>query len=369
MKKNRHIIVLLGAIFLLTSCGNDPKKVVAVKQTPMTVKVSTITKNNNKPFLNVSGKIQSVNSADLSTRMMGFVSGVHVHVGDEVRKGQLLISINNVALKAKRAQVNASITEATTAFTNAKKNYNRFSNLFRTNSASQKELDDVTAHFEMTKARLEAANQMKNEINAEFAYSNITSPFNAVITGKYVKKGDMANVGVPLISVEAPGYFEVITMIPETKITSIKNGNNVDVVVKSMNKTIKGQVTEISASAKNTGGQYLAKITLNKTSVPILSGMFVTVQFPIENQKQRDLVLIPKDVIVTKGQLSGVYTVSHNNTALLRWLRLGRTYGDAVEVLSGLSVDESYIVSAEGKLFNGVKIIPTASLSSQKAAQ
>ena len=61
-------------------------------------------------------------------------------------------------------------------------------------------------------------------------------------------------------------------------------------------------------------------------------------------------------ILVKNGQLTGIYTVSQNNTALLRWLRLGRTFGDQVEVLSGLSADEQYIVSAEGKLFNGAKI-------------
>ena len=55
------------------------------------------------------------------------------------------------------------------------------------------------------------------------------------------------------------------------------------------------------------------------------------------------MVLIPTEAIVTNGQLSGVYTVSQSNTALLRWLRLGRTFGDQVEVLSGLYADESYI--------------------------
>ena len=67
-------------------------------------------------------------------------------------------------------------------------------------------------------------------------------------------------------------------------------------------------------------------------------------------------VLIPTEAIITNGQLSGIYTVSQSNTALLRWLRLGRTFGDQVEVLSGLNVGEAYIVSAEGKLFNGIKI-------------
>ena len=68
------------------------------------------------------------------------------------------------------------------------------------------------------------------------------------------------------------------------------------------------------------------------------------------------MVLIPTDAIVTNGQLSGVYTVSQTNTALLRWLRLGRTFGNQVEVLSGLNSNEAYIISADGKLYNGLKI-------------
>jgi multidrug efflux pump subunit AcrA (membrane-fusion protein) len=135
-----------------------------------------------------------------------------------------------------------------------------------------------------------------------------------------------------------------------------EQGIEVDVLVKSIHKTLKGKVSELSTSAKNTGGQYLVKIALDKTDVNILSGMFATVYFPIEKQAKTERVLIPIDALVTNGQLSGVYTVSQTNTALLRWLRLGRVFGNQVEVLSGLNSDEAYIVSAEGKLFNGAKI-------------
>ena len=267
-----------------------------------------------------------------------------------------MVSINNADLQAKKAQVNAGITEATAAFNNAQKDYNRFKNLFADNSASQKEMDDMSAHFEMAKARLESANQMKNEINAQFAYSNITAPFSGIITSKNVEAGNMANPGMPLISIETPGNFEVMAMVPETEISEIKKGSSVDVLIKSINKILKGKVSEVSSSAKNTGGQYLVKIDLNKTEANILSGMFTTVQFPVERKAETAMVLIPKEAIVTNGQLSGVYTVSQSNTALLRWLRLGRTFGDQVEVLSGLNTDELYIIYAEGKLFNGAKI-------------
>ena len=356
MKKYINIITLIALSLFIVSCGSKEKKVAVDNSPAIKITVSKVAVNSDSQFLSVSGKIQASNSADLSTRMMGYVKKVHVNVGDKVRKGQLLVSINNADLQAKKGQVNAGITKAKTALNNAEKNYKRFKNLFASTSVTQKEMDDMTANYEMAKAGLESANQMKNEINAQFAYSNITAPFSGVITSKNIETGDMANPGMPLISIETPKVFEVIAMVPETEISKIKKGTSVNVLVKSLDKTLKGKVSEVSTSAKNTGGQYLVKINLEKTDVPILSGMFSTVQFPVEREIKSSLVLIPKDAIVKNGQLSGVYTVSESNTAMLRWLRLGRTYGNSVAVLSGLNADESYIVSAEGKLFNGAKV-------------
>lgn len=355
--KNIYKLTFLALMLLLSSCGDGDKTAVVDTTAPIAVTISKVTTNGNSLFLTVSGKIQASNSANLSTRIMGFVNKIYVNVGDKVNKGQLLLAVNNTELQAKHAQVNASITEAEAAYNNAEKDYNRFKNLFTESSVSQKEMDDMTANFEMAKARLEAVNQIKNEVNAQFAYTNIKSPFAGVVTNKFIKEGDLASPGVPLIAVESIGKFEVIAMIPESEISQIKSGVKVAVNVKSMKDIITGTVTEVSTSSKNTGGQYLVKITLDKTDTKILSGMFTTVQFPVEKQTKREMVLVPISAIVNRGQLTGIYTVSQNDTAILRWLRLGRTYGEQVEVLSGLNADESYIASADGRLYNGVKIL------------
>ncbi len=341
---------------ILTSCGNasEEKNIDNTPAVPVTV--SSVAAENNSPFLTASGKIEAANSATLSTRMMGFVDKVHVNVGDKVSKGQLLVSINNSDLSAKQAQTSAGITEAQAAFNNAEKDYQRFQNLFAENSASQKELDDQRARYEMAKARLEGAKQMKNEVQSQFAYVNLRAPFNGVVTNKFIEAGDMANPGVPLISVEGPGNFEVTASVPESEIASIKSGSEVKVLIKSAEEAIPGRVTEVSTSARNTGGQYLVKVVLEKTDATIFSGMYATVQFPIQRKSEATTVMVPKEAIITRGQLTGIYTVSQSNTAILRWLRLGRSFGDRVEVLSGLAAEERYIVSSEGKLFNGAKI-------------
>ena len=356
--KKIFIPILTVALILLTSC-NGEKKEAPAKELAIAVKVSGISSDDNSPFVTASGKIEAENSANLSTRMMGYVTKIHVQVGQKVGAGQLLVSINNTDLQAKKAQVDASIHQATAAYSNAKKDYDRFVNLFKQQSASQKELDDITARYEMAKAGLEGARQMRNEILAQFSYSNITAPFSGVVTNTFVKEGDMANPGMPLVSLEGASKLQVTAMISENDIVSIKKGMTVNVLVKSSNVTLTGKVSEVSISASNTGGQYLVKVNLDKTDASVLSGMFVNVQFPVANKTQMvetNRILVPENALVKQGQLSGIYTIATGNIAILRWLRIGKTFGNQVEVLSGLSANEQYIVSADGKLYNGALV-------------
>ncbi len=356
MKKTIYTIALASLGLFATSCGSDDKKQAANEGPVVPVQVETPSGAGDR-FLTASGQIEAVNSANLSTRMMGFIDDINVNVGDKVNKGQLLVSINNSDLQAKRAQVNAGITEAEAAYRNAEKDYQRFKALFEEQSASQKEMDDQTARFEMAQARLEAAKQMKNEINSQFAYVNIRAPFSGVITNKFAEEGTMANPGQPLLAIEAPGNFEVTARVAADNISRIETGTKVDVIVKSVEQTVPGTVAEVSTSASNTGGQYLVKVALEDTEADLKSGMYATVRFPVEMQENTsEAVMIPAEAIVSRGDLKGVYTVSQQNTAMLRWLRLGRTYGDRIEVLSGLNPDEAYIISADGKLFNGAKV-------------
>jgi RND family efflux transporter MFP subunit len=359
MKKIITLLSISAALFI--SCGKDKKETSTIEPA-IAVKVSGTTADRNGEFVTASGKIEAEHSANVSTRMMGYVTKVHVKVGQKVRAGQLLVSVNNSDLQAKKAQVDASIFSATAGYHNAKKDFERFTVLFNQQSASQKELDDITSRYEMAKAGLEGAKQMRNEVMAQFSYSNITAPFSGEVTNTYVKDGDMANPGMPLVSVEGASQLQVTAMVSESDITSIKNGMDVKVLIKSTHQEVTGKVIEVSGSAKNTGGQYLVKVNLNNAGSKVLSGMFVNVQFPIANQPQTtataksDKVLVPESVLIHQGQLTGIYTIGTGNVAILRWLRIGKTFGNQVEILSGLSSEEQYIVSAEGKLYNGVKI-------------
>lgn len=349
--------MIFAVTSLIVSCKKEETKNVA-ETTIVPVRLMQAQSSESEGFVSASGRIEAENKAIISTRMMGYITKMDLKVGQRVTKGQHLISINSTDLEAKKGQIEANILQTQAAYNNAKKDYDRFVNLFGNQSASQKELDDMTARFEMAKAGLEGAKQMRNEINSQFAYTNIKSPINGVVTATFSKQGDMANPGMPLINIEGQGHLQVVAMVSESEIAMLKNNMPVTIRMKSIDKTLEGKIVEISPSALNDGGQYIVKINFSKSDAGILSGMYANVIFPV-NAKQsasKTKTTVPKSALVNEGQLTGIYTMSEDSVAILRWLRLGKEFGDNVEVLSGLSGNETYIISSEGKLFNGAKV-------------
>ena len=130
-------------------------------------------------------------------------------------------------------------------------------------------------------------------------------------------------------------------------------------MIKSTGRIIKGKVLEVSPSSQFSGGQYQVTVSIPEMETKgLYSGMYVNVAIRGEgNERSSDgTTLVPAAALIHKDQLAGLYTVSEGKTALLRWVRLGKAYGDDVEVLSGLGANETFILQAEGKLYNGAPV-------------
>lgn len=305
-----------------------------------------------------SGKLEAGKQSNLSTRIMGQIEQIRVKPGQYVRQGELLLRIRNQDMLAKKAQIEASMAEARSAFENAKKDLERFEALYASKSTSDKEMDDIRTRYQMSEARLSATEQMQREVNENLRYTLVKAPYNGVITGKFVQEGDMANPGVPLLSIENPDRWQVIARIPEEDISRIRLNDPVKVYLDALGGlTVQGTIAEINPSSLNTGPQFEVKIVLApvlENSARLYSGIYATVEYEKGTQP---LLLIPKKALISRGQLTGLYTVSQEGTVLLRWIRPGKTYHDSLEVLSGLSDGEDYILSSENRLYDGAHIL------------
>ena len=241
----------------------------------------------------------------------------------------------------------------------AKKDYDRFTALYKQQSASAKELDNATLQYNAVKAKADAAKEMRNEVNAMLEYTTLIAPFSGTVTQKFVDAGSIANPGMPIVAIEQNDSYELSASVPETDINAIKTGESVAVIIKSANKSFKGTVTQINQSSQYSGGQYIIKVSIPEAEKKgLYAGMYanLSLEKPNTNKGEMSKVMIPTSSIITKDDLTGLFTVSANNTALLRWVRLGQTIGANVEVISGLEKNEQFILSSEGKLYNGVSV-------------
>src|SRR6266536_6098737 len=112
------IIILAG----LNACSGGNEKKNETNEEPVAVTLSTVS-SGTQPAILASGEVEAVQTANISTRVVGRITNIFVKVGDRVNKGQLLASVWDEDIKAKRAQANAMITETEAAYATAQKDY------------------------------------------------------------------------------------------------------------------------------------------------------------------------------------------------------------------------------------------------------
>jgi len=350
-------MIIVLAVLNACSGGHATKNETNQKRVAVTLStVSEVT----QPAILASGEIESIQTANISTRVMGRITNIFVKTGDRVSKGQILATVWDEDIRAKRSQVDAMIAEAEGVYANAQRDFDRFNNLYKQQSASAKELDNVTLQYNSAQARLAAARQMRSEVNANLSYSSLTAPFDGVVSQKLAEVGSIANPGIPVLTIEQDGILQVSASIAESDISKIHLEDTATIQIKSSGKFFDGKITQVNTSSQFTGGQYLVKISIPEPAQKdIYPGMYAGVRIPVKDTllAKGEEVLVPLSAIINHDELTGIYTVSATNTALLRWVRLGKTDGDKVEVISGLSANEKFISSSESKLYNGAALV------------
>lgn len=364
MSFNRLTILIL-ALFttvFIAACSGNKTEPQATGDATVLVETATPHGESSTGMIEASGQVEASHSVNISTRVMGYITKMQVKTGDHVSAGQMLFTVSSNDISAKKAQTEAMIVQAEASLRSAQKDVDRFTALYKQQSASAKELDNVTLQFQSAKAGVEAAKQMRNEVSAQLAYTNVTAPFSGIVTQKLADAGSMANPGMPILTIEQTGSLQVSASVAENEIAFVKTGDDAVISVESAGKNFTGKVMQVNPSSQFTGGQYIVKISVPASdSKQLYTGMFVHIQILLKgksvgSKKKSDAVMIPLKAIVNRDQLTGVYTISSQNTALLRWVRLGNTTGNQVEVLSGLANNETFILSAEGRMYNGAPV-------------
>lgn len=298
---------------------------------------------------------------------MGAITRLNVREGDQVRRGEVLITIDAAQQRSAYDSANAglsasqqSIAAADADYALAEATMNRYQMLFDKKSVSPQEYDEVKTRLAAAKARRDAARAGQTQAEAGVAeastaigFTKIRAPFDGLVVAKLADAGAMAAPGVPLLTIEDPSRFRLEALLDEGQIGTVRLGEAVPVVLDSLgDQTIAGKVVQIMPMADPASRTFTVKIDL-PANPQIRSGLFGRARFP---RGERESILVPQSALVHRGQLDAVYVVDKDQIASLRYITLGRPSGSDVEVLSGLGNGERIVEQPRERELSGKQI-------------
>ena len=300
------------------------------------------------------GTTEPYAQATPGTRLLGQVARVAVEEGQRVVKGQVLVRIENRDLAARRQQSASALKEAQAVLSNAEIQVQRMRNLHRENAVSRQKLDDAETVFERAQAGVVTAQGALGEVEANLGYTTVRAPIDGVVVRTFVDPGDMAAPGAPLFTIERQNPMKVTVAVSEQDLAFIEVGGVVHVSVEASEsgRMLMGKVETLIPSADPQSRTFEVQVVLSNSDYMLRSGMFARVLF---QKDTRPGVLIPAEACIKQGQLQGVYVID-GDYARLRWIRLGKNFGEKVEVLSGLDADERIAVTQLDKLCDGCRV-------------
>jgi RND family efflux transporter MFP subunit len=370
MKNKYFLAACLLALFMVAGCskkGPADEKNVAVPAGVMkgalieTVRVVSIPET-----MEVVGTVRARTSAVVSARIPGVVSILKVREGDRVRKGQMLAQLDAQENQAAAAGAAAGAEEAKRALDEALSRkrltdttFERYQKLFSEQAVTRQEFDVkqterdlATQAVARAEARLKQAQEGSRSASAIAAYTRIIAPISGIITSKQADLGATVFPAQPLMTIEDEGSYQLELSLPESIALTVKPGTAVQVTLDAINSTFSARITEIVPSADSASRTFIAKIALGQKGLK--SGMFGRGAISLGTNVNG--MLVPKKAIGERGALTSVWVIDKDAIARMRLVKAGKTVGDKVEILSGLSDGERIVVGGAEKVSEGSKV-------------
>ncbi|MBZ4036013.1 efflux RND transporter periplasmic adaptor subunit [Flavobacterium sp. 17A] len=340
------VVALVGINYILNKnkAENEGKTaVVAEKNAAVSVKVATVKTEDVNLGFTANGNFAPIQELTFSAEKSGKVINVLVKEGDYVRVGQTLLTVRGDV-------INVNAQQAQAVYQNAKADYARYENAFKTGGVTRQQLDQ---------AKLAMTNAQSNltQANINVGDTKVKAPINGYINKKYIEPGSIL-AGMPataLFDIVNVSKLKLTVTVNETQVASLKLGNTVNITASVYpDKSFSGKITFIAAKADASLNFPVEIEITNNANNDLKAGMYGTANFGSNNQKQ-NLKVVPRNAFVGSVSSNEIFVVE-NNVAKLKKVVAGRILGDKVEIINGLNDGETVIVTGQINLQDGNKV-------------
>jgi len=319
------------------------------------VSINPVAVENFKHYIDLQSRVDAENISYVSPRGMGGqVRQVYVKKGDHVRKGQLLVKLDDAVARQNVAAVRQSMSVVETQLAMAKTIYTRQKNLWDQNIGTEVQLLQSKSNVEGLENQLKTMRENVKTAQEQVNLSNVYSDVSGVADEVNVHAGESFMGGPNGIKIVNTNSLKVITDIPENYLSRVKKGIPVLVTIPDVDKTFNSTISVISQSVSATSRGFTAeiKIPFDPSLKPGQSAITKILDYAVTNS-----LVIPVNVIQSDEKSKYVYvlqTLSNGKTvAKKKPVIIGEVYGDKVEIKTGLAAGDQLITEGYQGLYEG----------------
>ena len=326
--------------------------------------------------VSLGGTVVPFKEATLSAQVPGRIESISGEEGDSFEEGAVLVTISDDDLLAQRRAAFANLTNAEASLRNAGVQYSRewvspyggqsndmmggmgsmmrnFTNPMNSFMGSgspryerHADLYQYSTLVDQARSQLVAARSRIDEIDSKLRDTKSIAPFNGVITSKLVEVGDPVQPGMPLITFADTSQLQIRVEVPARLMPGVKKGMVYPAKLDVGDVNLQARVAQIFPMADPDRHTVTVKLDL-PPGAPGGAGMYAEVMINDLNATVRELPVVPRNALVWRGSLPGVYVMDDQNRRQLRLVRTGDNVGaDGIAILSGVRAGERIVVGA-----------------------
>lgn len=315
----------------LASVAADVPSYTVVKQTVPTV-------------LMMDGVVEAVNQGTVAAQTSGRVIGISADVNDQVKKGDVLLEISKTEQTAALDAANANLSSALARNDDAQNQLVRYKQLYPKGAISRQQMDSAIANAKSATAAVKAARAAVKQAKESLGYTSIRAPYEGIVTQRHVELGETVSVGMPLLSGYGTHPLRLTLDIPQQYRDRITSAEQFALILPN-GKKVSPTDFQIYPYANPQTHAFTIRLTLPDSvtdAAQLVPGLWLKSQI---NIGERSLIMIPKSAVIVRGELCTVYRLSEGKQ-VLNPIRTGQTFGDEVEVLSGLEIGDHIVADA-----------------------
>ena len=400
------ILVLVAAP--ITSCSRSGA--ADTFQKPMaapTVAVVKATRADLSSDLVLTAEFEPYQEIDVMAKVSGYIRQINVDIGDRVREGQLLATLEIPEMQNDLTRAAAAIDEANAELATARDelqraesahqmahlSYNRIQDVSKreVGLVPQQEVDEIhsrdlvaeaqvagaKSHIIACEQRIRVSQAEQARVKTLFQYTVITAPFAGVVTKRYANTGSLIQAGtssqtqaMPVVRLSENGRLRLALPVPESAVPSIHLGQHVDVRVSAMNRTFPGVVARFEDRVDQSTRTMKTEVDVTNLTLVLIPGMYAEVDLTTEQRK--NVLTVPMEAIDGSGDSARVFAVDSSGIIQIVPVRLGIENAQRIEIRSGdLKEGDNVVVGSRGGLKAGSivepKLISLASDSTPKS--